>query len=165
MQPHRIRYWLHSSEKEEDPESFSQKVTEICGIYQNAQESSQKDQHIISTDEMTDILVLEHKYPDKLPLLGQCAKMESEYIRHRTTSPNGFFDVASGRMEDPYLNLTRTEKDFVKAVGALISADPRASGTFVCDGLNMHKAKSLVRFVSETSSIDTELGEKEGAVF
>lgn len=90
MHPHRIRYWLHSSEKEEDPESFSQKVNEICGIYQNAQETSQKDQHIISTDEMTGIQALEHKYPDKLPLPGQCAKMEFEYIHHGTTSLIGF---------------------------------------------------------------------------
>lgn len=62
MQPHRIRYRLHSSEKEEDPESFTQKVNEICGIYQKAQESSREGQHIISTDEMTGIQALEHKY-------------------------------------------------------------------------------------------------------
>lgn len=160
MHPHRIRYWLHSSEKKEDPESFSQKVNEICGIYQNAQEASQKDQHIISTDEMTGIQALEHKYPDKLPLPGQCAKMEFEYIHHGTTSLIGFFDVASGRMEVPYLNPTRTEEDFVRAVEALVSTDPGASWTFVCDGLNTHKSESLVQFVSETCSIDTELGEK-----
>lgn len=160
MQPHRIRYWLHSSEKEEDLESFTQKVNEICGIYQNAQESSQKGRHIISTDEMTGIQALEHKYPDKLPLPGQCAKMEFEYIRHGTTSLIGFFDVASGRMEVPYPNPTRTEEDFVKAVEALVSTDPKASWTFVCDGLNTHKSEALVRFVSEACGIDTELGQK-----
>ena len=160
MKPHRIRYRLHSSEKEEDPESFTQKVNEICGIYQKAQESSREGQHIISTDEMTGIQALEHKYPDKLPLPGQCAKTEFEYIRHGTTGLIGFFDVASGRMEVPYLNPTRTEEDFVKAVEALVRTDPEASWTFVCDGLNIHKSEALVRFVSEACGIDRELGKK-----
>lgn len=160
MQPHRIRYWLHSSEKEEEPVSFTQKVNEICGIYQNAQESSREGRHIISTDEMTGIQALEHKYPDKPALPGQCAKMEFEYIRHGTTSLIGFFDVASGRMEVPYLNPTRTEEDFVRAVEALVNTDPGASWTFVCDGLNTHKSEALVRFVSKACGIDAELGEK-----
>ncbi len=160
MQPHKIRYWLHSTEKTEDPDSFAQKVNEICGIYHNAQELSQEGAHVISTDEMTGIQALEHKYPDKLPLSGQCAKMEFEYIRHGTTSLIGFFDVASGRMETPYLNHTRTEEDFVNAVKALIDTDHEASWTFVCDGLNTHKSESLVRFVAEACSIDIDLGQK-----
>lgn len=55
---------------------------------------------------MTGIQALEHKYPDKLPLPGQCAKIEFKYIRHGTTSLISFFDVATGRMEAPYLNAT-----------------------------------------------------------
>ena len=121
-------------------------MNEICGLYQNARELSREGAHVVSTDEMTGIQALEHKYPDKLPLPGQCAKTEFEYIRHGTTSLIGFFDVASGRMEVPYLNPTRTEEDFVKAVKALVSTDPRASWTFVCDGLNTHKSETLVRF-------------------
>ena len=38
-----------------------------------------------------------------------------------------FMDVATGRMEKPYLNPTRTEEDFVKAVRALVETDPKAS--------------------------------------
>ena len=135
-------------------------MNEICRIYQDAPESSQNGEHIISTDEMTGIQALEHKYPDKLPLPGQCAKMEFEYIRHGTTSLIGFFDIASGRMEAPYLNPTRTEEDFVKAVEALVNTDPGASWTFVCDGLNTHKSESLVRFVAEACGLDPELGKK-----
>ena len=135
-------------------------MNEICGLYQNARELSREGAHVVSTDEMTGIQALEHKYPDKLPLPGQCAKTEFEYIRHGTTSLIGFFDVASGRMEVPYLNPTRTEEDFVKAVKALVSTDPRASWTFVCDGLNTHKSETLVRFVSEACGIETELGKK-----
>ena len=163
MQPHRIRYWLHSSEKEEEPVSFTQKVNEICGIYQNAQESSREGRHIISTDEMTGIQALEHKYPDKPALPGQCAKMEFEYIRHGTTSLIGFFDVASGRMEVPYRNPTRTEEDFVRAVEALVNTDPGASWTFVCDGLNTHKSEALVRFVPKPVGLMRNLERKGNA--
>ena len=60
------------------------KVNEIRGLYQSAQEQSMEGAHIVSTDEMTGVQALEHKYPDKLPLPGQCAKMEFEYIRHGT---------------------------------------------------------------------------------
>lgn len=136
-------------------------MNEICELYRDAQELSQEGAHIVSTDEMTGIQALEHKYPDKLPLPGQFAKMEFEYIRHGTTSLIGFFDVASGRMQSPYLNPTRTEEDFVKAVEALVNTDPKASWTFVCDGLNTHKSESLVRFVAQFCGMDLELGKKE----
>ena len=85
---------------------------------------------------MTGIQALEHKYPDKPVIPGKAAHMEFEYIRHGTVSLIGFFDVATGRMEKPYLNSTRTEKDFVEAIRALIETDPEASWTFVFDGLN-----------------------------
>lgn len=35
--PHKICYWLHSSEKTEAPESFARKVNEICCLYECAQ--------------------------------------------------------------------------------------------------------------------------------
>ena len=160
LHPHKVRYWLHSTEKAEDPDSFAQKVNEICELYQNAQKIRREGGHIISTDEMTGIQALEHKYPDKLPQPGQCAKIEFEYVRHGTTSLIGFFDVATGRMEAPYLNSTRTETDFVKAVKALAETDPEAPWTFICDGLNTHKSESLVRFVAKACGLDMELGEK-----
>lgn len=109
---------------------------------------------------MTGIQALEHKYPDKLPLPGQCAKREFEYIRHGTTSLIGFFDVATGRVESPYLNQTRTEEDFVRAVKLLVSTNPDASWTFVCDGLNTHQSESLVRFVAEACGLEDNLGQK-----
>ncbi len=135
-------------------------MNEICGLYQDARELSQEGSHIISTDEMTGVQALEHKYPDKLPLPGQCAKMEFEYVRHGTTSLIGFFDVATGRMEMPYLNPTRTEEDFVEAVKALVGTDPQAQWTFVCDGLNTHKSEALVHFVAEACALGVELGIK-----
>ena len=86
--------------------------------------------------------------------------MEFEYIRHGTVSLIGFFDVATRRMEKPYLNSTRTEKDFVEAIRALIETDPEAPWTFVCDGLNIHKSESLVRFVAGQCGSSEDLGSK-----
>ena len=158
IQPHLIRYWLHSSEKVDSPETFAEKVNEICTIYHEAEASCEVGCHTISVDEMTGIQALEHKYPDKPVMPGKTARMEFEYIRHGTASLIGFFDVATGRMEAPYLNTTRTEEDFVKAVSALVETDRGASWTFVCDGLNIHKSESLVRYVAEQCGLSDDLG-------
>ena len=90
LHPHKVRYWIHSTKKAEDPKSFVWKVNEICEIYRNAQEFSREGSHVTSIDEMTAIQVLKHKYSDKLPRSGQFAKMEFEYICHSTTSLIGF---------------------------------------------------------------------------
>ncbi len=160
LHPHRVRYWLNSPEKAEDPVTYAEKVNEICDVYGGAIAASERGEHVISTDEMTGIQALEHKYPAKDPRPGMDAKMEFEYIRHGTTSLIGFFDVATGRMESPYLNTTRTEDDFVSAVGALVDTDPDAHWTFVLDGLNTHKSENLVRFVAERCGITEDLGVK-----
>lgn len=158
IRPHLVRYWLHSSEKADSPETFAEKVNEICSVYQEAETVHKAGGHSISVDEMTGIQALEHKHPDKPVMPGKTACIEFEYIRHGTTSLIGFFDITSGRMETPYLNPTRTEEDFVKAVSALVETDPRASWTFVCDGLNTHKSEGLVRFVAEQCGVSEDLG-------
>lgn len=160
LQPHRIRYWLHSSEKGENPEVFAAKVNEICELYRNAMELNALGIHIVSTDEMTGVPALEHKYPDKLPLPGACATMEFEYIRHGTTSLIGCFDIASGKIYPPYLNKTRTEKDFCQAIREVVETDPENGWVFVCDGLNTHKSEALVRYVAEACDLKADLGEK-----
>ena len=139
IHPHLIRYWLHSSEKTDSPETFAEKVNEICTVYHEAETVHENGGHTISVDEMTGIQALEHKYPDKPVIPGKAAHMEFEYIRHGTVSLIGFFDVATGRMEKPYLNSTRTEKDFVEAI---------------------HKSESLVRFVAGQCGLSEDLGSK-----
>ena len=113
---------------------------------------------VVSTDEMTGVQALEHRYPDKLP--GQEAKMEFEYIRHGTTSLIGFFEVATGRIFPPYLNETRGEDDFCEAVRQVVESAPGKNWVFVCDGLNTHKSEALVRYVAEACGIDADLGQK-----
>lgn len=78
---------------------------------------------------MTGVQALERKYPDKLPLPGQEAKMEFEYIRHGTTSLIGFFEVATGKIFPPYLNETRGEVDFCEAVSRAVETARRKTGS------------------------------------
>lgn len=158
IRPHLIRYWLHSSEKVDSPETFAEKVNEICTVYHEAKATHAAGGHTISVDGMSGIQALEHKYPDKSVIPGKAARMEFEYIRHGTISWIGFFDVATGHMETPYINPTRTEADFVDAIRALIESDPEASWTFVCDGLNTHKSKSLVWFIAQQCGLTEDLG-------
>lgn len=144
----------------DSPETFAEKVNEICTVYHEAVKNHEAGGHTISVDEMTGIQALEHKYPDKPVIPGKAACMEFEYIRHGTTSLVGFFDVATRRMEQPCLNPTRTEDDFVEALRALVETDSDASWTVVCDGLNTHKSESLVRFVAEQCGLTEDLGRK-----
>ena len=91
-------------------------MDEFCTVYHETEAVCAAGGHTISVDEMTGIQALEHKYPDKPVIPGKAARMEFEYIRHGTTSLIGFFGVATGRMESPYLNPARTEEDFVDAI-------------------------------------------------
>lgn len=160
MKPHKIRYWLHSPEKSENPETFAAKVNEICSLYLASTDLMEENTCVVSTDEMTGVQALEHKYPDKLPLPGQTAKMEFEYIRHGTTGLIGFFEVATGKIFPPYLNETRGESDFCEAVRQVVETAPEKDWIFVCDGLNTHKSETLVKYVAEACGIDAGLGHK-----
>lgn len=119
-----------------------------------------QETHVISTDEMTGIQALEHKYPEKLALPGLSARREFEYIRHGTTSLIGCFDVTSGHVYEPYLNKTRTEQNFCQAIREVVSTAPQDNWVFVCDGLNTHKSEALVRYVAEACELEAELGKK-----
>ena len=157
LKPHKNRYWLHSAEKGENPFTYKQKIQEINGIYFTAAMINQfgrnSDLRIISTDEMTGIQALEHKYPDKPARPHMSAKTEFEYIRHGTTSLIGFFDIVTGKLECPYLNKTRTADDFVNALSMLINTDQDKHWIIVADNLNTHYSEQLVRYVADRCDI------------
>ena len=161
IHPHKVRYWLHSTEKVDNPEVFAEKVNDICEAYHTAICNYSNDIHTVSVDEMTGIQALEHKYPDKGVAPGQPAKQEFEYIRHGTTTLIGFMEVATGEIICPFLNKTRTEEDFLAAVSNVVLLAPNDRWNFVCDGLNTHKSESLVRFVAEQCGITEDLGIKD----
>ena len=159
IQPHRVRYWLHSTDKVDKPEEFAEKVNNICDAYHEAEQNEENGIHTISTDEMTGIQALERIHSDKPPAPGHVATMEFEYERHGTTTLIALFNVATGKVL-PFLNPTRTENDFVTAIELQISQAPGDRWRFVCDGLNIHKSEALVRLVARESELNIELGVK-----
>jgi hypothetical protein len=57
---------------------------------------------------------------------------------------------------------TRTEQDFVAFMrGPSASAAPAVPWRVVCDNLNTHLSKGIVRPVADCCGIEDDLGEKE----
>lgn len=133
----------------------------MCQIYAQANELEAKGIHLYSIDECTGIQALERKHPDRPMRLGKPRRIEFEYIRNGTLSLIGNFHVASGRIDSPYINSTRDEKDFVSNIDQLIQTDQQAKGwVFVLDQLNTHKSESLVKLVAQHDGIEQDLGVK-----
>lgn len=164
IQPHKNQYWLHSVEKEEDPDVYKAKVKAVNKAYALARELSESeaepDTCIVSTDEMTGVQALERRYPDKKALPGMKAKQEFEYIRHGTISMSAFMDVITGRIAEPYLNATRTEEDFVSALDQVIKTEPQKKWIIIADNLNTHYSASLVEYVAKEIDYKGPLGKK-----
>jgi hypothetical protein len=160
IQPHKVRYWLHSTEKVDSPETFAEKTNQICEAYQESIGNYAKNIHTVSVDEMTGIQALERIHPDKPAVPGNVARTEFEYERHGTTTLIGFMEIATGKIIEPYLNKTRTEEDFLAAVKNVVALAPNDEWIFVGDGLNTHKSESLVRFIAAECGIDNDLGIK-----
>ena len=160
IKPWRIRYYLHSKEKYESYETYSEKIRKINDLYANAQAMEEENTLVYSTDEMTCIQAKEHQYPDKPTLPGKDARMDFNYIRHDTTTLIGFFSVQNGQVFEPFLNDTRTDEDFVEALSKVIDANPDKNHCFVLDNLNTHRSEALVRYIAEEIGYEGDLGKK-----
>lgn len=158
IKPHRSKYWLNPNI--DNREEFINDVNEVCATYKKASEINDKHIHIISTDEMTGIQALEHKYPAHQTLPGRIEQIEFEYIRHGTTTLIANFDVRTGSILKPILNQTRNENDFKENISQLVETDPNGEWIFLADQLNTHKSESLVKFVAEQCNIKIDLGIK-----
>jgi transposase len=158
LKPHKSKYWLNPNIK--DKNEFILEVKEVCNTYHYASRNIDKHVHIISTDEMTGIQALEHKYQSHPMIPGMIEKIEFEYIRHGTTTMIANFDVKTGKIIKPYLNETRNEIDFATNIKHLISTDINGEWIFVSDQLNTHLSESLVRLVAKECNFNIDLGKK-----
>jgi hypothetical protein len=140
---------------------FDGKVSDVCGLYQQAVELAQRGEWVVCNDELTSIQALQRRHPG-LPLApGQVERREFEYIRHGTLSLIASRDVVTGRILAPSLGPTRTEQDYLEHIRGVVSTDPTArKWHFVVDNLNTHQSASLVRWVAELSGVAVELGQK-----
>ena len=92
---------------------------------------------------------------------GEVEKIEQEYIRRGTTTLIATRDVVTGKIFEPFLNHTRTEKDYANHIENVINTDPNSSWILINDQLNTHKSESLVRVFAKLLNIpENTLGEK-----
>jgi transposase len=152
-----MRYYLTP---EPDPQS-GEKIEDINGLYQTAQERAARREAVVSTDEMTGIQALERKYPDLPMQPGRVLRREFEYKRHGTLSLIANFDVASGQIGYVSVGPTRNEEDFATHIRRTVESNPTIiQWHFISDNLNTHMSETLVRYVAEESDLAIDLGIK-----
>ncbi|WP_202865895.1 transposase [Paenibacillus contaminans] len=121
----------------------------ISDLYQAAPAMAAERVHIHSCDEMTGIQALQHKHA-ALPMKpGKVERRAFEYIRHGTSGLIASRNVATGLIEAPLIQPTRTEKDFVTHIRNVVRQHPEDQHIFVTDQLNTHQSEALVLFVIE----------------
>jgi transposase len=156
IKPHKVEGWIHTPI--EDQKVFSEKVSEICNIYQTAQQLHEQGVHVISCDEKTGIQALEREITPMKP--GQVERQESEYERHGTQCLIANFEVATGQVVSSTIGDTRTEKDFAEHIKKTINSDPEALWIIIADNLNTHQSESLVIEIASQLEINEDLGIK-----
>lgn len=136
-------------------------VKEVCRVYQQAPALATEGERTVSTDELTGVQALERKHVG-LPLApGKVERREFEYIRHGTRSFILSRDVVTGKVLAPLCGPTRTERDFLAHLQALIATDPQATRWhIVCDNLNTNQSEALVRWIAGLSGTTEDLGVK-----
>jgi hypothetical protein len=132
----------------------------VCTCYREAAQQLALAIHTVSVDEMTGIQALERIAATKLMKVGQEERREFEYKRHGTQCLIGNFEVATGEVILPTVQLTRTEEDFAQHIARTVASDPEAGWIFVMDNLTTHVSETLVRYVAQTCEITDELGVK-----
>jgi hypothetical protein len=142
-------------------EKFQETVSNICELYQNAAELLKTNIHVHSTDEKMGIHAREHLHPKQCMEPGKPERIDPEYIRHGTSGLIASRNVATGEIEAPMVQPTRTEEDFVNHVKSVVSLFPDDKHIFITDNLNTHMSESLVKMVAKLESMDeSSLGVK-----
>ena len=191
LQPHRSKYWLNTTEKDNDV--FQTQVEVVCQTWREAPDRHssgywsfhsqhlfraaartmrpcrpdlyfQENTHTVSVDEMPGLQALE-RIAETIPMQpGQPKRIEDEYKRHGTLCLIGNWHVVEGQMICPTIKQTRTESDFAWHIHNTVRTDPRAGWVFVVDNLNVHCSATLVGYVAERGRDRQEHAGKEREV-
>lgn len=146
-QPHRNKYWCFTTEK--DTEEFARQAKIVCRTYLDAPELYHScNTHTVCVDEMTSLQANERRDETKLPLPGQVAKIECQYMRHGTVCVTGNWHVAQGQLIATTIDETRNNRNFADHILQTVQTDPEAGWVFVVDNLNTHCGTELVRCVA-----------------
>ena len=151
---HQFQIWLNSIAKNPDFEKFKRRIEKICEVYKNSEELESKGILVTCSDEKTGVQAIEHLYPSKEVKPGAVQKVEAEYKRHGTTTIIATRDVNSGRIIEPMIQSTRTEKDYEVHIQNVINTAPGAKRIMIMDQLNTHMSESIVRLIACECGID-----------
>jgi hypothetical protein len=136
---------LHHTPK--DPIAHAKQINDVCDLYRQAPELHAAGVHVVSVDEKTGIQALERLRVSGVKP-GTPERQESEYERHGVLCLTPNFEIVTGRIITPTIEITRTEADFAAHITRTINTDPTAPWIFVCDNLNTHCSETLVRLVA-----------------
>ena len=156
LRPHTCQAWLNG----EPDDRKDEKIRTICQVYREAMARARQGEFTFSIDEKSGIQALERQAPTKPMKPGYDEKREYNYERHGTQTLLAGINVATGEVFGECRD-SRTEMDFVEVVDGLITQF--VGGTcyhLVADNLNTHKSESLVRYVSQHTGFDGDLGVK-----
>jgi len=143
-------------------EQFQLSVSEICDLYNSAEELAKEGIHVYSTDEKMGVQAKEHANQKQFMKPGQPERVDPEYIRHGTTGLIASRDVVSGEIIAPLIQPTRKEEDFARHIESVVALFPNDKHIFITDNLNTHMSETLVRLVAQVCDIDElALGVKE----
>jgi hypothetical protein len=136
-------------------------VRAICDLYAQATTLHEGGTHLVSCDEKTGIQALE-RARTTLPLRpGLVERIEYEYVRHGTLCLIANLNVATGRVENPTIGLTRSEEDFAAHIdlGAAIGVDlelPRRAWPIITQQVVRLDALLRERNGSESEKVSPE---------
>lgn len=161
LQPHRNKYWLNTTEKDDDV--FQTQVEVVCQTWREAPDLYfQANTHTVSVDEMPGLQALERTAATIPMKPGQPKRIEYEYKRHGTLCLIGNWHVVEGQMISSTIKQTRTESDFAWHIHNTVQTDPDAGWVFVLDNLNVHCSATLVGYVAQLEGIDNSTLGKKG---
>ncbi len=138
LRPHRLKTFKISN----DPE-FSDKVSDIVGLYMNPPENA----IVLSVDEKTQIQALDRTQPG-LPLSpGRIGSRTHDYKRHGTTNLYAAFNTLTGKVIGKVADKTNSKAflSFLKLVNR--RTNPEKDLHIILDNLSAHKTKEIRAWV------------------
>jgi transposase len=138
LRPHRIKSYKISN----DPR-FSEKVTDVVGLYLNPPDNAV----VLSVDEKTQIQALDRTQP-MLPLApGQVERRTHDYKRHGTTSLYAAFNVATGDVLGRVTEQHRAKEflDFLKQIDRAHVESVELH--LILDNSSTHKTPEVTRWL------------------
>lgn len=148
LKPHKSAYWLNSHAP-----NFGAIAKEICQLYLDAEKLWQLGELVVSTDEMTSILIRRRKHPTKPIRPGQPRRREHEYIRLGMRQLSATFCVPTGQVAYD-LGLTHNSLDFVAHLRHAVAELPPAERYhWVLDNNRTHSTMAVCALVAELSGL------------